>query len=154
MSATNPIEAAIDQMVEQRTESTLGTIAASLAAIAKAVLARPADPAIQTLQSMLTELNQGLGDLVSALEPDDDAKSDPAAIAKAITAGLKAMRIEVKPQITVEAATVNVNPTPIENHFDPTIVVEREKGETTFKVEMGYGPWGQGGSFTITRTNK
>lgn len=67
---------------------------------------------LDAFDSLLKEISVALGDLVAAAE--DTNKGD--ALAKALTAALKSVRIEVAAPKIVPNNIVNVSPTPVHNH--------------------------------------
>ncbi len=73
----------------------------------------------EAFEGLLLEISTGLADVVEAME-----KGSGEQIANALSAALKAVRIEA-PHVTVDApVTVNVSPTPIHNHVttEPPVV--------------------------------
>ena len=149
MSADNPLTEALGQMAESAMDKAMSGIAASLAKIA----GKATDPKMTAFEGLLNEISAALSDVVAGMEkPDGDA-----AIAKAITDGLKALRIEVAaPTVNVKApeVSVNVNPTPIQNnvHVDAPQVHVMERPGATFTVDIDYHSGGLPRSMTITRT--
>lgn len=133
MSADNPLTEALSKMASAGVEQAMAGIAASLAKIAGTAT----DPKMAAFEGLLNEVSAALTDVVAALErPDGDA-----AIAKAITDGLKALRIEVAaPKVSVEAPRVDVHvaPTPIQLTVPKPVVqvIEREDKGAVFEVDV------------------
>ena len=151
MSTDNPITAALDQMVQTHAEGNLGGINTSLRAIAKAIAERPEDT---KMAAFMDEVSAALADMVSAMEKDEDA-----GLAKALTDGLKALRIEVKsPQVILTPEiNVNVSPTPIQNNVTvpgPVVhIMDRPGKKTVHRVDdITFGAGGFVKSMTITST--
>lgn len=154
---SNPLKDAIDQMVDQmvgqRIEATLGGFGASIDSIAAAINSRPDDPAMKAVKTLMNELSQGLSDIVSALESPAE-RGDPEAIAKAITAGLKALRVNV----AAPHVTLNVVPAPVNNVIDLKPVfhlMERDPvappANIVHDIDITYGVGGLPQTMTITR---
>lgn len=111
----------------------------------------------EAFEGLMSEISLALAEVVELMGRDQDG-----GIATAITAGLKAMRVEVSvaaPSVTVNP-TINVSPTPISNHFHappqqaPIIhFIEKEatpQGKSVHEVAIKYEK-GFPVSFTITK---
>lgn len=103
-------------------------------------------------EGLLLEISTGLADVVAAMEKDG---GEDVAIASALSAAMKAVRIEA-PHVTVEApVTVNVNPTPIHNHVttEPPVVhlIERAAPPKGWSIEFKHDARGALAGASLTR---
>lgn len=147
MSIDNPLTDALDKMAQGALEKAIASMAASLTKIASTAT----DPKMAAFEGLMNEVSAALSDVVSALERDDGADEK---IAKAITEGLRALRIEA-PKVTVTPEiNVSVSPTPIQNNVNvpaPVVHITERESKGAVNVEFHYGSGGVPTGMTITR---